>query len=222
MFLEEDFLPISALQHLAFCERQWALIHLERIWTENIFAIEGRHLHDKVHCEGEFETRGSCHIARSLRLRSLRLGLTGQADIVEFTTGENGNPIITPIEYKHGKPKIDSCDEVQLCAQALCLEEMLNVSISEGYFFYGKPRRRHKTVFSEKLRIETEKLISKLHELFKRGETPSGVYEKKCDTCSLYEMCMPKMTQGKKSALRYLNRIITDFVTNDEEGVGRI
>ena len=178
MFYEDDFQPISALQHLAFCERQWALIHLEQVWLENVLTTEGRHLHDKVH-EEETESRGDLKIARSLRLRSTRLGLTGQADVVEFINNGNGKMIVTPVEFKRGKPKIDSCDEVQLCAQTLCLEEMLNVDISEGYFFYGKPRRRHKVVFTRELRKITEELTQKLHELFKQKITPTAAYEKK-------------------------------------------
>ena len=215
MFTEDDLLPISALQHLAFCERQWALIHLEQIWKENILTTEGRHLHEKVH-EEESETRRDCRTVRSLRLRSLQLGLTGQADVVEFTNEGDGHVIVTPVEFKHGKPKIDSCDEVQLCAQAFCLEEMLSTHIQEGYFFYGKPRRRHKVVFSEELRTTTLLLTERLHELFKQNATPAAKYEKKCLNCSLAEICMPKIMQGK-NAMRYLNTILSQ---SEKEGEG--
>ena len=208
MFTEDDLLPISALQHLAFCERQWALIHLEQAWQENVLTIEGRHLHEKVH-EEESENRGDCRTVRSLRLHSFRLGLTGHADVVEFIAGENGTEKIVPVEFKRGRPKIDSCDEVQLCAQALCLEEMLKTKIEDGYFFYGKPRRRHHVIFSSELRSETEKLAYKLHSLFKKGKTPPPLYEKKCENCSLFEICMPKITQKGNSALRYLNSIVS-------------
>lgn len=215
MFTEDDLLPISALQHLAFCERQWALIHLEQIWIENVLTTEGRHLHEKVHGE-ESECRGDCRIARSLRLRSLKLGLTGQADVVEFTDSGNGSVLVTPVEFKHGKPKIDSCDEVQLCAQALCLEEMLNAHIQEGYFFYGKHRRRHKVVFSEEIRTTTLLLTKRLHELFQQKVTPAAKFEQKCSNCSLVDFCMPKITQGK-SAARYVKAILSE---SEKEGEG--
>lgn len=217
MFTEDDLLPISALQHLAFCERQWALIHLEQAWQENVLTIEGRHLHEKVHGE-ESENRGDCRTVRSLRLHSFRLGLTGQADVVEFIAGENGTEKIVPVEFKHGRPKIDSCDEVQLCAQALCLEEMLKTKIEDGYFFYGKPRRRHPVKFSPELRTLTEKLAYRLHSLFEERNTPPARYEKKCANCSLLEICMPKITQKGKSALRYVNSIVSENeITPGEE-----
>lgn len=209
MFTEDDLLPISALQHLAFCERQWALIHLEQAWKENVLTIEGRHLHEKVH-EEESENRGDCKTVRSLRLHSFQLGLTGQADVVEFIISEDGTEKVVPVEFKHGKPKIDSCDEVQLCAQALCLEEMLGAEIEDGYFFYGKPRRRHHVIFSPELRSETEKLAYRLHSLYREGKTPPPLYEKRCENCSLFEICLPKITQKGKSALRYVNSIVSE------------
>lgn len=212
MFTEDDLQPISALQHLAFCERQWGLIHIERIWLENVLTTEGRQLHEKVH-EEETENRGDLRTTRSLRLRSNRLGLTGQADVVEFKNEGDGNVLVTPVEFKRGKPKIDSCDEIQLCAQALCLEEMLNTKISEGYFFYGKPRRRHRVEFTGELRNLTEDLTKRLHQLFQQSRTPIAKYEKKCDNCSLFEICMPKITQGK-SAKRYLS----NFFREAEDG----
>lgn len=214
MFTEDDFQPISALQHLAFCERQWGLIHIERIWLENVLTMEGRHLHEKVH-EEETENRGDLRTARSLRLRSTRLGLTGQADVVEFKNEGDDNILVTPVEFKRGKPKIDSCDEIQLCAQALCLEEMLNTKISEGYFFYGKPRRRHRVEFTVELRNKTEDLTKRLHQLFLQNQTPIAKYEKKCDSCSLFEICMPKITQGK-SVKRYLSNFFRETADEHE------
>jgi len=216
MYEEDDLLPISALQHLAFCERQWALIHLEQQWRENVLTVEGKQMHDRVHDVDESECRGSVRIVRSLRLRSLRLGLVGQADVVEFDEFGEEPPRI--IEYKHGKPKIDHCDDVQLCAQALCLEETLHVTIPSGEFFYGKPRRRHRVLFSEELRKETEGLAARLHELTEQGETPPARYEPKCDHCSLIDICLPKTTAGKKSAARYLRGLIALAI---EEGEGR-
>jgi CRISPR-associated exonuclease Cas4 len=138
MYVEDDLLPISALQHLLFCERQCALIHVEQVWAENRLTVEGRHLHERVD-GGEHETRGGLRTARALPIRSLRLGLAGRADVVEFHASEGaaGPPRVVPVEYKRGRPKSHRADEVQLCAQALCLEEMLGVHVAAGALFYG-------------------------------------------------------------------------------------
>jgi len=209
MYDEDDLLPLSGLQHLMFCPRQWALIHLEGIWAENRLTAEGRHLHERVH-ELDSETRNGVKTVRGLLLRSLRLGLTGQADVVEFTTGE-GTAVPFPVEYKRGRPKPDRCDEVQLCAQALCLEEMLGVPIPGGALFYGQPRRRHEVEFDETLRGETEKLAAAMHEMFNVGVTPPAVYEKKCDNCSLYTWCLPKNTGESQKVAPYMDRVYDDL-----------
>lgn len=205
MYDEDDLLPLSGLQHLAFCERQWALIHIEGIWTENRLTVEGKLLHERVH-QMESETRGSVRIVRGLRLRSLRLGLSGQADVVEFHTGE-GTEVPFPVEYKRGRPKPDRCDEVQLCAQALCLEEMLDVRIENGALFYGQPRRRHDVAFDAELRSDTEVMAVRMHQLFQQGETPAAVYESKCDNCSLYQWCLPKTAACHAPVQKYINRL---------------
>lgn len=205
MYSEPDLLPISALQHLAFCERQWALIHLEQQWTENRLTAEGRKLHERSD-RGEDETRDGVRITRGMLLRSLRLGLTGKADVVEFRQeGEQAQPF--PIEYKRGRPKPGRYDEVQLCAQALCLEEMLGLTVREGAIFYGQPRRRSAIVFDSELRAETERLADRMHSLYAARITPRARYEKKCDSCSLYSICLPKTT-GTSSAQRYLKRAV--------------
>lgn len=176
MFSEDELLPISAVQHLAFCPRQWALIHLEGQWTDNRLTAQGTALHERVH-EGQAEVRGDVLIVRGLRLRSLRLGLVGTADVVEFhpvaavvtggclLPGRAGRWQPFPVEHKRGRPKPDRCDEVQLCAQALCLEEMLGAPVPEGDLFYGAQRRRHHVAFRADLRHETEALAAQLHEL---------------------------------------------------------
>ena len=146
-YTEDDLLPLSGLQHMLFCERQCALIHVEQVWAENRLTAEGRIMHDRVH-EADRVSRGDIRVEYAMPLRSLRLGLIAKADVVEFhremETGENGlekwRPF--PVEYKHGKPKKDNSDKVQLCAQAMCLEEMLDVEIPDGAIFYGKTRRR--------------------------------------------------------------------------------
>jgi len=233
MFDEDDLLPISALQHLAFCERQCALIHLEGLWAENRLTAEGRQLHDRTD-EPETEARGDVRIARGLRLRSLRLGLTGKADVVEFrrlplpvgsappepTTDHPQPPSVAawrpfPVEYKRGRPKANRCDEVQLCAQALCLEEMLGVEVPAGAVFYGKTVRRLEVVFDLKLRLETEAAAARLHELIRAGRTPPALYDKKCESCSLINLCLPKVATGR-SAERYLAQAFVEKAKESE------
>jgi CRISPR-associated exonuclease Cas4 len=205
-FEEDDLIMISALQHYVFCPRQCALIHIEQIWSESGLTAEGRLMHEKVHEEGN-ESRGAVRIARGLPLRSLRLGLVGVADVVEFRKIEKDVWQPFPIEYKRGKPKLDHCDAVQLCAQAMCLEEMLNVSIPEGALFYGKTRRRADVVFDEGLRRETEETADKARQLIASGITPAPVYAKRCESCSLIGECMPKKMEKKLSVKRYLQRM---------------
>ncbi|MBZ0253693.1 MAG: CRISPR-associated protein Cas4 [Candidatus Methylomirabilis sp.] len=216
MYEEADLLPISALQHLSYCERQWALIHLEGLWGESRATVEGARLHEKTEEYGA-EVRGDVRIARGLRLRSLRLGLAGVADVVEFhpPPGESaGGPAPPagmrvrrpyPVEYKRGRPKVEPHDEVQLCAQALCLEEMLSISVPEGALFYGKPRRRKEVSFDAELRARTEALAARLHALARAGRTPPAVYEPaKCDRCSLLDQCLPRSAGGGRSAAAFL------------------
>ena len=216
---------ISGLQHLSFCERQWALIHLEQVWDENRFTQEGQNLHERVDQEGA-ESRGDVKLVRSLRLRSFRLGLIGQADMVEFhrlsensaTTSDGKALGISlprkkglwrpfPVEYKRGKPKLEPCDKIQLCAQALCLEEMLNVSISAGALYYGQPKQRQEVSFTLELRQTTESLAIRMQELFQRRAKPQGRFDGKCKNCSLQETCLPKTIGKKPSVAGYLMRI---------------
>ncbi len=204
MFTDEEFLPISALQHILYCERQCALIHIEQAWIENRFTAEGRVMHDRVHESGS-ELRDGVRTVRGLRLRSLRLGLIGVADVVEFhnASKENrGQP--RPVEYKRGKPKPNDCDKIQLCAQALCLEEMLDVHIDYGDIFYGKPRRRLEVPIDPTLRELCELTSLRLHKLISNGVIPSAEYSKKCDHCSLQFICMPDLS-GKQNVESYLN-----------------
>jgi CRISPR-associated exonuclease Cas4 len=194
MYTEDDLIQLSALQHLVFCERQCALIHIEQLWNENLFTAEGRIMHDKVDTANR-ESRGSIRIDYGVPMRSLRLGLIGKADVVEFHRMDDGIWIPFPVEYKRGKPKADDCDKVQLCAQAICLEEMLNVEIKSGALYYGRTRRREDVVFDEKLRMETEDADRKVHALIESGMTPKPEYSKKCKKCSLYDLCMPKVSK---------------------------
>ena len=225
MYTEDDLLMISGLQHLAFCERQWALIHLENIWSENRLTVEGKHLHERVH-ETEAETRKDVRVVRGLRLRSLRLGLVGVADVVEFhrddakgltVPGLTGRWTVFPVEYKRGRPKPDRSDEVQLCAQALCLEEMLGGRVEAGAMFYATPRRRHDVAFDSVLREETERLSAQVHVLWEKGSTPKARYAPKCDNCSLIASCLPKASEDSARTGRYVRRALRESVACDRE-----
>jgi CRISPR-associated exonuclease Cas4 len=202
-YAEDDLLPLSALQHLVFCKRQCALIHVEQFWDENRFTAEGRIMHERVH-ELDGESRGNVRITRGVSLRSLRLGLIGKADVVEFHRIGEGKWRPFPVEYKLGKPKPDDCDKVQLCAQALCLEDMLEVEVLSGAIFYGRTRHRLDVGFDAALRGETEKAVGKLHTLIRSGVTPQPVYTKKCKSCSLMDRCLPQTLQKKRSVLDYM------------------
>jgi CRISPR-associated exonuclease Cas4 len=163
-------------------------------------------MHDKAD-SNKHESRGKVRIDYSVPLRSLRLGLIGKADVVEFHRQADGTWLPFPVEYKRGKPKANNCDRVQLCAQAICLEEMLHVEISEGALFYGQTRRRADVVFDEKLRTETEDIARKVRELIERGITPKAEFSKKCEQCSLLELCMPKTCGKTKSVSSYLLKV---------------
>lgn len=217
MYSEDDLLPLSALQHLLFCERQCALIHIEQAWAENRLTAEGRILHEHVH-EQDNESRGDVKIGRGLRLRSMQLGLAGIADVVEFHRDNNFKSHISnfksdwrafPVEYKRGRPKPNECDKVQLCAQAMCLEEMLDVKVETGAIFYGQPRRRLEVPMDPALRSLCVETAERLHRLFKSGQTPSAVYEKKCKNCSLFALCMPETAGRRKSAVRHVAQCLS-------------
>jgi CRISPR-associated exonuclease Cas4 len=211
MFADEDLLPISALQHLQYCERQCALIHIEQVWTENVFTAKGRVMHDRAHGKGH-ETRGDVRTAFGLRLSSLRLGLTGQADVVEFHWQDDGAWRPFPVEYKRGHPKANDCDRVQLCAQALCLEEMTGVPVEAGALYYGETRHRCDVPFDNDLRAKTEALCSRLHAFMDAGTTPAAAYEKgKCGACSLLDACLPQSAGGGKSARKWLARQLEEI-----------
>lgn len=203
---EEDFIPISALQHFVFCERQWALIHLEQIWVENRLTVEGHLFHERVD-SGFEESRNHVVICRGLRLRSLLYGITGVADVVEFhPSSQTSQSQPYPVEYKRGKPKQDLSDEIQLCAQALCLEEMLQIAIPQGALFYGETKRRSVILFDSALRRETIDCIEKIHLLSKEKKTPLAQYTKKCDNCSLFHSCLPRSTDNFDRVEEYLHQ----------------
>jgi len=207
-YSDDDLLMLSGIQHFAFCRRQWALIHVEQQWVENMRTVEGNHMHERVDDPFASEVRGRVITLRSVSLVSYRLGLYGVADVVEFIRSETDagvsldgysgkwNPL--PVEYKRGKPKSDERDEVQLCAQAICIEEMFNandnykLSLSTGYLFYGETRHRHEVIFNQELRDKVENYARQMHELFEKGTTPLAIYKPHCKACSLIEICNPK------------------------------
>ena len=204
MYTSDDCLIISGLQHFRFCRRQWALIHIEQQWAENLRTIEGEFLHERAHNELLRESRGDLWIVRGLRVQSLTLGLSGQCDVVEFRRGETGVPLAGkpglwtpyPVEYKRGSPKQDGCDELQLCAQAMCLEEMLCCEIPAGALFYGEPRRRLHVEFAPELREEVRADAVQMHDFYRRGYTPRVKPTKSCNACSLKELCLPRLQKS--------------------------
>jgi CRISPR-associated exonuclease Cas4 len=209
-FSDDELLPISALQHLVFCERQCALIHVEREWEENRLTAEGRTLHERVD-EGYREFRRGLRQFSSVRVRSTRLGIYGHLDVVEAAKsaeapdnaiflGLEGTWNLYPVEFKRGKPKSHDADKVQVCAQALCLEEMTRAHIAEGALFYGEIRRREAVVFDETLRMKTVRCSERLHELIDGGVLPPPVWKRHCRACSLLEACQPRAPRGDKAA----------------------
>lgn len=201
MYAEEDYLMLSGIQHFAFCRRQWAMIHIEQQWADNFRTTAGELMHKKAHDEGSVEKRGDLLIVRGLRISSHELGMSGQCDVVEFHRNENGvalfgyngkwNPL--PVEYKHGVPKENKADELQLCAQAMCLEEMFQTKIPDGYLFYGENRKRTYVELSDDLRQEVKRMSTEMHDLFRKGYTPNVKPDKRCKACSLENLCVPKL-----------------------------
>ncbi len=206
MYSEDDLVMISALQHYLFCPRQCALIHLEQQWEENVYTAEGRVLHERVHTAGR-QFRSKIRVEFDLPLRSLQLGLVGRGDIVEFHLLEDGEWRPFPVEYKRGRPKKDNCDKVQLCAQALSLEEMLDTEVPAGALYYGKKKRRLEVAFTEELRGETKDVARELHRQLRSGKTPPPIADKRCENCSFLADCLPDIVCKKGSVDRYLQNI---------------
>ena len=201
MYPESDLIPISALQHFIVCPRQCALIHLERVWIDDERTAEGRVEHERVD-RGGAETRGPVRRAYGVPLRSLRLGLAGKADVVEFQASRGGGPERPfPVEHKRGRPKIGDEDRVQLCAQALCLEEMLGVPVPAGALFYGRTRRRAEVAFDDPLRRRTEAVATEVRTLFAAGATPYPPAVAPCKSCSLWDACRPAAFQSRRRSV---------------------
>ena len=215
MYGEEDYLLLSGIQHFAFCRRQWALIHIEQQWAENYRTADGRLMHQNAH-DGNFrEKRGDVIITRAMKIASAELGISGECDVVEFHRAKDGIALngldgtyhVIPVEYKRGQVKADDCDAVQLCAQAMCLEEMLCCEIPQAYLYYGETRRRQSIILDTALREKTTAMIAEMHELFRRQHTPKVKRTKACNACSLKDLCLPVLNK-QRSAAEYLAEML--------------
>lgn len=204
-YREEDYLQLSGIQHFAFCRRQWALIHIEKLWAENYRTTDGALMHERAHDSDFNESRGDLCIMRGVSVHSASLGISGQCDVVEFRRSKDGARLNGkeglwqpyPVEYKRGEPKLDDRDALQLCAQAMCLEEMLCCEIPEGALYYGQTRRRTKVEFTADMRKKVRDMLMEMHDDFRRGYTPKVKASKACNACSLKELCMPKLMKNR-------------------------
>jgi len=211
-YTEDELLPLSGIQHFFFCRRQWALIHVEQQWEDNILTVEGKQMHQTADDPFFTEIRDGIVITRSMPVASYRLGLFGICDVVEYSPhsdgillkGRQGKFMPAPVEYKRGKEKADVCDEAHLCAQAMCLEEMLAVQINEGCLFYGQTRQRVRVEFSPELRNAVEKACAEMHAYLERGFTPQVKPSRACQSCSLVNACMPNLKKFHPSAAGYI------------------
>ncbi len=217
VYNEEDFLQLSGVQHFAFCRRQWALIHIEQQWAENLLTVQGNILHEKAHDSDSREQRGDVWITRGMQIHSPTLGISGACDVVEFRRSVNGISLPGreglwqpyPVEYKRGSPKLTDADRLQLCAQGMCLEEMLCCEVPEGALFYGETRRREAVPLTPELRERLCAMLSEMHDLYRRSYTPKVKPGKSCNACSLRELCLSKLSR-KKSVTEYLRASAED------------
>ena len=217
MYSEEDFLQLSGIQHFQFCRRQWALAYIEMQWQENVKTVEGRILHEKAHDTKIKEKRGDLIVARAMPVHSWEMGVSGECDIVEFHKenegislfGKEGFYKVVPIEYKRGKPKTDDSDILQVTAQAMCLEEMMCCAITYGYIYYGETRHRTKIDFTEEVRKKVRNIFAEMHRYYNQRYTPKVKISKKCNACSLKDICLPVLNKNK-SVSGYIDRFIAE------------
>lgn len=218
-YTEDDYLMISGIQHFKFCRRQWALIHIEQQWEENVHTVVGELMHKKVHDPYLKEKRKDTIIVRALPISSRQMGVSGECDVVEFHKCEDGIKLhghrglfsVYPIEYKKGKPKLTEEDKLQLTAQALCLEEMFSTRIPEGAIFYGETRRRELVEITEELKEEVRSMFLEMHQYYERKYTPKVKYSKSCNACSLKDICLPKLGKGS-SVKTYISQMLKEEV----------
>lgn len=216
-YKEEDYLMISGIQHFSFCRRQWALIHVEQLWSENVRTVEGNIMHERAHDGKLVEKRNNIIVARGMNIFSKTMGVSGCCDVVEFHKEGNGIQLhgyegeygVYPIEYKKGKAKENDADILQLTAQALCLEEMLSCNITEGALYYGETKRRLKIQFTEERREKVKAIFLEMHQYFERRYTPKVKFSKSCNACSLKELCIPIL--GKQRSIeKYIEKYLRD------------
>ena len=216
-YQEEDYLLLSGIQHFVFCRRQWALIHIEQQWEENVRTFEGRVMHENAHNADFHEKRNGVIMVRAMKVFSREMGISGECDVVEFQpapegitlAGQKGTYIAVPVEYKRGKPKPHNADEMQLIAQAMCLEEMLMTRIPKGYLYYGETRRRTEVLFTEELRQSVRSCFEEMHAYYNRKYTPmvkTGTY---CRQCSLNNICLPELS-GAQPPDAYVSEMLKE------------
>ena len=214
---EDDYLMISGIQHFKFCRRQWALIHIEQQWADNVHTVIGELMHKRVHDPYLREKRKDIVIARALPVSSRAMGVSGECDVVEFHRCDDGIRLhghrglfsVYPIEYKKGRSKLTEEDKLQLAAQAMCLEEMFSTEVPEGAIFYGESRRREIVDITSDLRTEVEKMFEEMHQYYNRHYTPKVKYSKSCNACSLKDICLPKLGKAV-SVKRYLEQMLEE------------
>lgn len=220
---DDELLQLSGIQHFVFCRRQWALIHIEQQWTENERTFEGQQIHEKAHDPFDTEKRRDVIISRAMPIHSYELGLSGECDVVEFRKSNEGAVIFgreglyqpTPIEYKRGEPKSNQSDEIQLAAQAMCLEEMLCCEISFGYLYYDKIKKRVKVEMTDEIRQQVKAMAEEMHDYARRGYTPKVKRTKSCNACSIKESCLPTLMK-KNNVRQYIDEALFGEVQNEE------
>lgn len=204
MYRDDEYIALSGVQHFAFCRRQWALIHIEQMWSDNGLTAQGNIVHERAHDEGLREKRGDTLVVRGLFVRSSSLGIAGKCDVVEFHKDATGHPLFgeeglwrpVPVEYKHGRAKVGNEDRLQLCCQAMCLEEMLATDIDTGFLYYASTHSRERVELTEALRGEVNEAVKEMHHLYSRRHVPKVRPCSSCKACSLVDLCIPKVSSA--------------------------
>lgn len=215
MYSDDELLQLSGIQHFSFCPRQWALIHIEQQWDENLLTLQGNYIHTRAHDESLREKRGDKLLLRNLSIHSYTLGFSGQCDVVEFTRSAEGIPLhgeeglwsVVPIEYKRGSSKRIDADRLQLSAQVICLEEMLCCEITTGCLYYHETRSRETVLLDETLRTEVVRCADEMHRLYKKRHTPKVSKKAPCKSCSLANICLPELNR-RETVDRYYQRVL--------------
>jgi len=219
MIPEDDYLKLSGIQHFLFCRRQWALIHIEGVWQDNSLTAEGHIVHERVHDTKLSEIRNGLLTIRGMSVKSEKLGISGQCDAVEFYKDSNGIKLngheglwsLMPVEYKHGSAKKGDYDRAQLALQAICLEEMFCIPVTKGYLFYNETRRRECVEIDSELRSTVLDAVKEMRDYFSKGHTPNVKVSKKCSNCSLYNLCLPEITDKGESVDQYIRKYINEI-----------